>query len=38
MTGVETPETVAAQSITPDYTLRDLAELVERVWGQRRDA
>lgn len=32
MTGVETPETVAAQTIKADYVLRDLAELVERVW------
>lgn len=33
LTGVETPETVAAQSIKPDYILRDLAELVEQTWG-----
>ena len=33
LTGIETPETVAAQPIKADYVLRDLAELVERVWG-----
>jgi 4-nitrophenyl phosphatase len=34
LTGVETPETVAAQSIKPDYILRDLAELVDRIRGE----
>jgi len=34
MTGVETPETIAAQaSIKPDYIARDLGELVERAYG-----
>ncbi len=33
LTGVETPATAAASAIRPDYVLRDLAELVERVWG-----
>lgn len=38
MTGVETPETVAAQSIAADYTLHNLAELVQRVWGVTSNA
>jgi 4-nitrophenyl phosphatase len=33
LTGVETPTTLAKQSIRPDYVFRDLAELVERAWG-----
>lgn len=33
LTGVETPATAAASTIRADYLLRDLAELVERVWG-----
>jgi 4-nitrophenyl phosphatase len=33
LTGVETPATLAAQAIKPDYVLRDLAELVERMRG-----
>lgn len=33
LTGVETPATASASTIRADYLLRDLAELVERVWG-----
>jgi 4-nitrophenyl phosphatase len=34
LTGVETPESAVMQPIKADHVVRDLAELVERVWGR----